>query len=133
MLGEYEEGPGKERNATQEPIKIKPWVVAERAQLKMQADPNLKNAQDSDLSTLSQDPAKQEQPPSYFFNHLAWLTLFTSFSLLAVMAACTALRTHLFIWTVFSPKYLYAMTWGVAFHLGINVGWGSVMWWASPC
>lgn len=129
----YEEEQGKEGNATQEPIKIKPWVAVERTQLKVQADPNLKNAQDSNLSILSQDPAKQEQPPSYFFNHLAWLTLFTSFSLLTVMVACTALRTHLFIWTVFSPKYLYAMVWGVGFHLGINVGWGSVMWWASPC
>ncbi|OCK96631.1 alkaline phosphatase-like protein [Cenococcum geophilum 1.58] len=133
LLGVYEEEQGKEGNTTQEPIKIKPWVAVERTQLKVQADPNLKNAQDSDLSMLSQDPAKQEQPPLYFFNHLAWLTLFTSFSLLTVMVACTALRTHLFIWTVFSPKYLYAMVWGVAFHLGINVGWGSVMWWASPC
>ena len=54
-----------------------------------------------------------------------WLTvqtLFTSSALLAVMLACTALRTHLFIWTVFSPKYLYAMAWTIAQHLGISVG-----------
>jgi len=49
--------------------------------------------------------------------------------LVAVMVACTALRTHLFIWTVFSPKYLYAMAWTVGWHLGINVGLGNLLWW----
>ncbi|KAF9892200.1 major facilitator super transporter protein [Aspergillus nanangensis] len=38
----------------------------------------------------------------------------------SVMAACTALRTHLFIWTVFSPKYLYTVAWAVLNHLGVN-------------
>ncbi|KAJ8099970.1 alkaline-phosphatase-like protein [Lipomyces tetrasporus] len=32
-------------------------------------------------------------------------------SLMAVMGACMALRAHLFIWTVFSPKLLYAVGW----------------------
>ena len=53
--------------------------------------------------------------------HLSVLTIFVSASLVAVMAACTVLRIHLFIWSVFSPKYLYAMAWGVGWHLGINV------------
>ncbi|KAF2087017.1 alkaline phosphatase-like protein [Saccharata proteae CBS 121410] len=52
-----------------------------------------------------------------FTTHILLTTLFTTFSLLATMVACTLLRTHLFIWTVFSPKYLYAMAWGVGFHL----------------
>ncbi|KAK9322859.1 alkaline-phosphatase-like protein [Lipomyces orientalis] len=34
-------------------------------------------------------------------------------SLMAVMGACMALRSHLFIWTVFSPKLLYAVGWFV--------------------
>lgn len=46
-------------------------------------------------------------------SHVGLLTLFTGAMLLSVMAACTALRTHLFIWTVFSPKYLFAMAWGL--------------------
>jgi ethanolaminephosphotransferase len=49
-------------------------------------------------------------------------TLFTSGSLLAVMIACTALRTHLFIWTVFSPKYLYSIAWTLGYHLLVNCG-----------
>lgn len=56
-------------------------------------------------------------------SHLAFLagqTVFVSFSLLAMMVACTVLRTHLFIWTVFSPKFLYAMAWAVGHHLVVS-------------
>jgi ethanolaminephosphotransferase len=61
--------------------------------------------------------------------HVSLLTLFTGVMLVSVMAACTALRTHLFIWTVFSPKYLFAMAWGVAWHLGVTIGLGSLVSW----
>jgi ethanolaminephosphotransferase len=40
---------------------------------------------------------------------------------MSVMAACTMLRTHLFIWTVFSPKYLYTLAWTILNHLFINL------------
>jgi ethanolaminephosphotransferase len=66
--------------------------------------------------------------PSPFANHIALLTLFTAASLLAVMIACTVLRTHLFIWTVFSPKYLFAMAWSLGFHLLITLGLGGGLW-----
>jgi ethanolaminephosphotransferase len=66
--------------------------------------------------------------PMFFTTHATVLTLFTSMSLLAVMVACTVLRTHLFIWTVFSPKYLYAMSWTMAFHLIISLGLGGALW-----
>jgi ethanolamine phosphate transferase 2 subunit G len=59
-------------------------------------------------------------PDTSYANFLALSTLFTSGSLLAVMIACTALRTHLFIWTVFSPKYLYSMAWTLGYHLLVN-------------
>lgn len=61
--------------------------------------------------------------------HLSLLTIFTTASLVAVMAACTLLRTHLFIWTVFSPKYLYAMAWSLSQHLVINVTFGGALYW----
>lgn len=66
---------------------------------------------------------------SLWQNHLSLLTLFASVSTLSVMVACTVLRTHLFIWTVFSPKYLYAMAWCFGQHLAVNGGLGSVLWW----
>lgn len=53
-------------------------------------------------------------------SHFALLTLYTALSTFAVMLACTVLREHLFIWTVFSPKYLYCIAWVLAFHVGIN-------------
>jgi ethanolaminephosphotransferase len=63
--------------------------------------------------------------------HIALLTFATGVMLVAVMAACVALRQHLFIWTVFSPKFLFAMAWGLAWHLGVTVGLGGVAWWAG--
>jgi ethanolaminephosphotransferase len=62
-------------------------------------------------------------------NHLSMITVFVTASLFFVMAACTFLRTHLFIWTVFSPKYLYSMAWSLGQHLLINVGFGSLLFW----
>ena len=61
--------------------------------------------------------------------HLCLLTVFETFSLVGVMVACTVLRTHLFIWTVFSPKYLYSMAWAFGQHLFVNVGLGSFLFW----
>jgi len=61
--------------------------------------------------------------------HLGLLTVFVTASLVGVMVACTMLRTHLFIWTVFSPKYLFSMAWSLGQHLAINVGVGSLLFW----
>lgn len=60
--------------------------------------------------------------------HVAVLTVFAAGSVAAVMAACTVLRTHLFVWTVFSPKYLYCAAWSLGQHLLVNVGLGGVVW-----
>jgi ethanolaminephosphotransferase len=66
---------------------------------------------------------------SLLLQHLTLLTIFVTSSLLFVMAACTFLRIHLFIWTVFSPKYLYSMAWSMGQHLCMNMGLGSVLYW----
>jgi ethanolamine phosphate transferase 2 subunit G len=60
------------------------------------------------------------------FEHFALLTLFTAFSTLSVMVACMVLREHLFIWTVFSPKFLFTVAWVVGQHVLVNgfVGYG---------
>lgn len=55
-----------------------------------------------------------------FFTHFALLTLFATTSTLSVMLACTFLREHLFIWTVFSPKYLYITAWTFGHHFMVN-------------
>lgn len=64
-----------------------------------------------------------------FKGHVAALTVFAAGALVAVMAACTVLRTHLFIWTVFSPKYLYCVAWSLGQHLVVNVGVCGVLYW----
>lgn len=72
--------------------------------------------------------SRDEGGCSVYKQHVSILTLFALTSLASVMAACTALRTHLFIWTVFSPKYLYSMAWSLGQHLAINVGFGGVLY-----
>ncbi|KAI1093336.1 alkaline phosphatase-like protein [Rostrohypoxylon terebratum] len=60
--------------------------------------------------------------------HTTILTVFVAVTLGFVMIACTALRTHLFIWTVFSPKYLYSMAWSLGQHMVINVAFGGLLY-----
>jgi ethanolaminephosphotransferase len=61
--------------------------------------------------------------------HGALITLFFASATAAVMAACAALRTHLFIWTVFSPKYLYCTAWTAVHHVDVNLVLGAVLFW----
>ena len=57
--------------------------------------------------------------------HVALLTLFFAIGTTGVMCACLFLRTHLFVWTVFSPKFLYQAAWVVGWHVSVNlaIGW----------
>jgi len=66
--------------------------------------------------------------PSTLFSYIALWTLFTASALLAVMLSCTILRTHLFIWTVFSPKYLYSMAWTLGYQLLVVISSSCALW-----
>ena len=73
--------------------------------------------------------SRQDGQHQKWISHLSLLSTFVSSSILFVMLACTALRAHLFIWTVFSPKYLYSMAWSIGQHLCISIGYGSLLFW----
>jgi ethanolaminephosphotransferase len=60
--------------------------------------------------------------------HVALSTFHSAVSLFSVMAACTVLRTHLFIWTVFSPKFLYSIAWVTANHFFVNILTQGLSW-----
>ncbi|KAK0748811.1 alkaline-phosphatase-like protein [Apiosordaria backusii] len=60
--------------------------------------------------------------------HVALMTVFMAGKAGAVMGACGVLRDHLFIWTVFSPKYLYVVAWAGGVHLVVNLGVGGVLY-----
>ncbi|KAK0939105.1 major facilitator super transporter protein [Friedmanniomyces endolithicus] len=93
------------------------WVDDERERLRRDAK--------AENPSTSNKPASQD----HWMVYVSSMTASVAASLLAVMVACTALRTHLFIWTVFSPKYLYAMAWCVGWHILINIGLGSLLRW----
>ena len=61
--------------------------------------------------------------------HITRLTFFMAIAVFAVEAACCVLREHLFVWTVFSPKFLYVGAWVVGWHLGVNILLGGVITW----
>jgi ethanolaminephosphotransferase len=71
---------------------------------------------------------KQRRGLPSFRQHFALLTLWMSASLTAVMLACTLLRSHLFVWSVFSPKYLMQVAWALGFHLGVQGLLGGLFW-----
>ncbi|GKT43818.1 GPI ethanolamine phosphate transferase 2 [Colletotrichum spaethianum] len=65
--------------------------------------------------------AGNDDGKNVFLRHVGHMTLFTACSIAFIMVACEALRTHLFVWTVFSPKYLYCMAWSIGQHLIMNI------------
>jgi ethanolaminephosphotransferase len=112
--------------------KSRAWIELERAKLHAEAlaAATPPNALFPPSTESKASPADTHTTDSWTLYTTA-TTAFTAASLVAVMAACTLLRTHLFIWTVFSPKYLYAMAWAVGWHLSVSVGLGRVLWWAG--
>ena len=61
--------------------------------------------------------------------YIGLITLWTAAGTTTTMAACVAMRTHLFVWTVFSPKFLYQAAWAIGVHGGVNVGLVSLLFW----
>ena len=81
----------------------------------------------AELAKLQAPVLKHLQCMPVWQDHVSILTIFVASSLVSVMVACTALRTHLFIWTVFSPKYLYAMAWSIGWHWIVTLGVGGLL------
>jgi ethanolamine phosphate transferase 2 subunit G len=104
--------------------KKRAWVEAERELLAAKASTQQQGARITPNPQISSDIGLKDSYLTYF----SIATLFTSGSLLAVQIACTAMRTHLFIWTVFSPKYLYSMAWTLGFHFLVNLGLNGSLW-----
>ncbi|KAH7348158.1 alkaline-phosphatase-like protein [Pyrenochaeta sp. MPI-SDFR-AT-0127] len=97
-------------------LHVADWVVKEREYL-------------NEMARKEEVKREARRDGREWTRHVALLTLWTGVMLASVMAGCTALRQHLFIWTVFSPKFLFAMAWGVAWHIGVTVGLGGLVWW----
>lgn len=105
------------------------WVDRERRKLHADAVAQFSRTPDGwNGGKADASEGSEHEDAEVWRAYITATTLFTASALLAVMAACTALRTHLFIWTVFSPKYLYAMAWAVGWQLIVNLGLGGLLW-----
>jgi ethanolaminephosphotransferase len=63
---------------------------------------------------------------SLWWKYIVAHSILFSSVLLFLSISVTALREHLFIWTVFSPKYLYQVAWNCLFHWFLQVFVGSL-------
>ena len=99
------------------------WIEEERVKLREDARAAVHTSSSAEHTGVEDDEVDA------WLTYVSSVTAFIAVSLLAVMTACTALRTHLFIWTVFSPKYLYAAAWAVGWHVLVNIGSGGLLRW----
>lgn len=97
-------------------LHVADWVAQEREYL-------------NEMARKEEKKREVRSGASEWARHVTLLTLWSGVMLASVMAACAALRQHLFIWTVFSPKFLFAMAWGLAWHGGVTLGLGGLVWW----
>ncbi|KAF2272319.1 alkaline phosphatase-like protein [Westerdykella ornata] len=104
------------RNFDTAELDSRDWVAKEREHLLR-------------LATQEKERVQKREDTWTWMQHVGLMTVWTSASLAVVMAACTVLRSHLFVWSVFSPKFLMQVVWGVAFHGGVTVGLGGLIWW----
>ena len=63
--------------------------------------------------------AKQHGRGEYV-DWMAWSAWFHGIAMAFLVGACIVLRTHLFIWTVFSPKFLFQAAWMALAHVVIE-------------
>ncbi|KAI8642444.1 alkaline-phosphatase-like protein [Parasitella parasitica] len=62
-----------------------------------------------------------------WFSYVLTQTIMFSVAITTLSISVTVLREHLFIWTVFSPKYLYQVAWNFLLHWIVQVLIGSII------
>ncbi|KAK6349787.1 major facilitator superfamily transporter protein, variant 2 [Orbilia brochopaga] len=93
------------------------WLERTKQKQKTAASPT-----DKHVDTVVQDGRLDA-----YLRYAEIMSTFRAVAMVAVMGACMVLRMHLFVWTVFSPKYLFAMAWTGAHHLIIDLGLGAAL------
>ena len=63
-----------------------------------------------------------------YVDWMGWCSWFHGIVMCFLVGACIILRTHLFIWTVFSPKFLFQAVWMGLAHIVIEGVIGGIIW-----
>ena len=64
--------------------------------------------------------ATKQHGKGEYVEWMVWSALFHGIAMAFLVGACIVLRTHLFIWTVFSPKFLFQAAWMGLAHVVIE-------------
>lgn len=75
------------------------------------------------IESIDADGKEKVQP---WLSYIVTQSTLFSLVLGLLSMSVTILREHLFIWTVFSPKYLYQVAWTVLYHWAIQVCLGTI-------
>lgn len=67
--------------------------------------------------------------PGSYIGWMGWSSWFHGVVMCFLVIACIALRTHLFIWTVFSPKFLFQAVWMALQHILVEFILGAIICW----
>jgi ethanolaminephosphotransferase len=62
-----------------------------------------------------------------YVDWIGWSALFHGIGMVFLVGACIVLRTHLFIWTVFSPKFLFQAVWMGLTHIFVEAVVGGIL------
>ncbi|CAI6333296.1 unnamed protein product [Periconia digitata] len=116
LLGSHGGANSTRRHIDTSELDDRDWVREERAHLERLA------RQENIVAERKKDSGRA------WSDHVSLMTLWTGVSVASVMVACAVLRQHLFIWTVFSPKFLFAMAWGIGFHFVGTIALGGLLW-----
>ena len=77
---------------------------------------------------LLSTPCKKDGGVNLYIDWMGWCSWFHGMAMCFLVGACIVLRTHLFIWTVFSPKFLFQAVWMAMAHLIIQYVVGGIIW-----
>jgi len=71
---------------------------------------------------------QDEKSIDIFVDWMGWSSWFHGMAISFLVCTCIILRTHLFIWTVFSPKFLFQAVWLGLHHIVVEGIMGSLIW-----
>jgi len=87
----------------------------------------LRQTRDKPTKTISRK-AQEDKSIDVFVDWMGWSSWFHGMAISFLVCTCVILRTHLFIWTVFSPKFLFQAVWLGLHHILVEGIMGGLIW-----
>lgn len=80
-----------------------------------------------DNNTTSREEENRSALQNRWYDYIITQSALFAIFIMVLSISVTSLRYHLFVWTVFSPKYLYQVAWTCLYHWIVQVVLGTVV------